>query len=927
MIYVADVLKDQISSVNGVGDVRLGGYLNPEMRVWVDNNKLNHYQLTSDDVINAIQTENVELPSGILETPTKDAIVRTLGQPENLQQFQDLRINARGGNPNYHPIPLKVVATVQEGMADVSRISYSNGQLAVGLGVVKQRGTNAVEVADAVKAKILQLKKDNALPAGMDLRVNFDSTQFIKNSVKDLERNLLLSALATALVCWIFLGSWTSTLNILLAIPTSIVGTFIILYLSGFTLNSFTLLGLSLAIGIVVDDAIMVLENIVRYQELGKNRVVAAVMGAREITFAAVATSLAIVAIFLPMAFMSGIIGKFFYQFGVTLVATVLLSLLEAITLTPMRCSQFVVVKERRSWFGHGVDASFRGAASAYRRGLSWALDHRWTVLLGALFLFIGSLGFFFGLNKEMVPSQDEGLFLVTLKTPPNSSIDFTNTKFQSAEQWLGSQPPIQNYYCAVGGFQGNQFNTGIIFVTMKPKGERGKNTATGREWTQADMIAAARKAFNAIPDTRAFVQDLSTGGFTASRGFPVEVGIQGPDWNTLTQLSEKMKAAAGQNPYLTDVDTDYVAGMPEVDIVPDRVKCAERGVSVQSISNAINAMIGGVQVNQYPRGQYQDYVEVRLLADQRLDADQLNHIYVRNNRGEVLPISQVAALKQTSSLQQINRMDRQRTITLYANVATGKSQTDALNAVQKLAKDILPAGYHLNLGEGSQTFKESMLSLIFALVLGVVTAYMVLASQFNSFVDPFSVLMALPFSLSGALLGLWIFHLSINIYSMIGVILLMGIVKKNSIMLVDFTNQRRKLQHMAVKDALLEAGPIRFRPILMTSLAVMAAGLPEAVLRGPGYEVQEPMAVVLIFGMFFSMLLTLFVVPCFYSLAAPLESRHAHEDLLSEALEEIEMDAEVASIKAREKAKGNGNGAKPNGPSKGAKRLKLRTA
>lgn len=898
MIYVSDSLKDQISSVSGVGDVRLGGYLDPNMRVWVDNRKLNNYQLTVNDVINTIQAENVELPSGFLETPTKDSLVRTKGEAGNAAEFGQLAINTRGGLPNYHPIRLKDVATLEEGLNDITRISYSNGQPGVGLGIVKQRGTNAVAVADAVKAKVAELNK--TLPPGMAIRLNFDSTQFIKNSVHELERNLVLSALATALVCWIFLGSWSSTLNILLAIPTSIVGTFIILYFSGFTLNTFTLLGLSLAVGIVVDDAIMVLENIVRHQEHGMHRVAAAVVGAREITFAALATSLAIVAIFLPVAFMSGIIGKFFFQFGVTLTGAVLLSLLEALTLTPMRCSQFVEVSERRSRLGRLVDASFHGAATIYSRGLAWSLRHRWIVLLTALAVFIGSLALTKVLRKEFVPSQDEGLFLVSMKTPVDSSIGYTDAKFKLAEAYFASNPAIKNYYVAVGGFQGSQFNQGIIFVTMKAKGQRGIDPTLHREPTQADMINESRKALNAIPDVQAFVQDISTGGFTASRGFPVEIGIQGPDWDTLAGLSEKLKAAAAKSGYLTDVDTDYQAGMPELDIIPNREESERRGVSVLSIAQTVNAMIGGQKVGQYPRGQHRDDVRVRLIPDQRMKASDLKQIYVRNNRGEVVSLASVASFKKVMALQQINHYDRQRTITLFANVAAGRSQTEAMAKVLALAAAILPPGYHTVLGEGSSTFNETGRDLIFALLLGVVAAYMVLASQFNSFVDPFSVLMALPFSLSGAFLGLWIFGLSLNIYSMIGLILLMGIVKKNSIMLVDFTNQIRSTERKPVDEALLKASPIRFRPILMTSMAVIAAALPEALTRGPGYETQEPMAVVLIFGMAASTLLTLFVVPCFYSLTAPLESRHAHEDLLAEALAELDGAAAKPLAKAK---------------------------
>jgi len=884
MIYVRDNLNTQFTSVSGVGDVRLGGYIDPNLRIWVNREALYRNQLTANDIVNAITNEHVELPSGLLESGATNSNVRTMGEANKVSEFENILINTRGGQPNYAPLKLKQVARIEEGMADVTRISRSGGLPAVGLGIIKQRGTNAVEVAKNVKQRMEEVRK--TLPPGYGLNIRVDSTKFIENSVHELDSNLILSALATALVCWIFLGSWTSTLNILLAIPTSIVGAFTILYFSGFTLNTFTLLGLSLAIGVVVDDAIMVLENIIRHQEMGKHRILAASDGAREVTFAAIATTMAIIAIFLPVAFISGIIGKYLFQFGVTLTATVLLSLLEALTLTPMRCSQFVTIGTRDKGLEKYVETLFHSASGFYHRLLEKALHHRWKVVLLALAFFCSSLYFVMILRKEFVPSQDMSMYMVTLRTAVNSSLDYTDGKYKEAEKLLLSRPEIEGYYSTVGGFQGGQLNTGSIFVNMKEKGKRGIDPDAKHELSQAESMAAVRKLLRTIPGLYVSLRDLSTGGFAVSKGFPIELGVRGQNWETLTESSEKLRAEMVQSPYLTDVDTDYQTGMPEVDVIPNREKATHRGVSVAAIAQAVDFLVGGEKIGQYPRGEHRDDIRIRLEPDQRSKAEQIKQIYVRNNRGELVSLAEVVDLTTKPTLQQITRVDRQRTISLYANVAKGKSQTDAMKEVQSLAKKTLPTGYFAVFTGSSSTFSDSFSDLWFALFLGILVAYMILASQFNSYIDPVSVLMALPFSASGAFVGLWLFGQSLNIYSFIGLILLMGIVKKNSIMLVDFTNQIRKRDKKPVEQALLEAAPIRFRPIMMTSFAVIAAAIPEAFSRGAGCETQIPMGVVVIFGVLVSTFLTLFVVPCFYSLVAPLESRHAHEDLLAEVLE-----------------------------------------
>jgi len=869
--YTNETLKDQFTIVPGVGDIRLGGYADPNLRVWLDAEKMQQMELTVEDVLNAINFQHADIPSGYIDAGPKEINVRVYGEAKTPEQFENIIIPTRvRGGPIWKSLRIGDVGTVEDGLADIRRISRSWGKTAIGLGIIKQRGTNAVTVADGVKRKMEELQKN--LPAGMHLSLVFDTTQFIKDSVNELKFNLILSIILTSLVCYLFLGSWSANVNVFLSIPFSIMGAFFILYFSGFTINTFTMLGLSLVIGIVVDDSIMVLENISRYQEQGLARKEAALTGAREITFAAIAASVAILAIFIPVIFMQGIVGKFFFQFGVTISVAVIFSLVEALTITPMRCSQFLTVGHT-SGLGRLMDRLMKWLSKSYRSTLKFILGRPKTVLIIAVLVFILSLGLSTILKKEFIPPQDQSRFLARITLPLGSSIEKTDNLFKEAEKFLMQRPEVLTYYSAVGSFSGGQVNQGFIFITMKPPKERP--LLNGHHETQAEFMQIARKQFSGIAGVdRATIQDLSLTGFTAQRGFPIEFTIRGPDWEKLGQFSQEIMKRMKASGVMVDVDTDYQLGMPELQVNPDRQKAAEHGVSVLSIADTINAMVGGVRNGKFTsRGKRYD-IRVRLAEADRSNTKDIQRMWVRNEFGEVVPLSAVVTTNENPSLFSITRKNRERAVSIYANPASGHSQQDALNAVLKIGKEVLPDDYRLVFSGGSQAFKDSFQSLIFALILGIFVAYMILGTQFNSFIHPFTVLLALPFSVTGAFLFLFLTHNSLNLYSMIGLILLMGIVKKNSILLVDFTNVRRK-QGAGVKEALLYACPIRLRPILMTSVAMIAAATPAALAIGPGSEVMVPMAVAVIGGVLFSTILTLFVVPCAYAVFSKLE-RHA---------------------------------------------------
>ena len=868
--YIDETLKDQFTIVPGVSQIRLGGYVDPNLRVWLDAEKMHQKQLTVEDVLDAINSGHVDLPAGYIDTGSKEINVRVYGEASTPEQFGKMVIpNRVREGPVWTKIRLEEIGRVEDGLADIRRISRVKGRTAIGLGIIKQRGTNAVAVADGVKRKMKEVQKD--LPSGMHLGVVFDTTQFIKDSVNELKRSLLLSILLTALVCYIFLGSWSANINVFLSIPFSLAGAFLVLYFMGFTLNTFTMLGLALVIGIVVDDAIMVLENISRYQEQGKPRVEAALIGAREITFAALATSVAILAIFVPVVFMEGIIGRFFFQFGITISVAVMFSLLEALSITPMRCSQFLTVGHTTR-LGKEMDKIMKWTAERYRSILVVLLERPWTVLIVATVVFISSLALTKVLKNEFIPPQDQSRFLARITLPLGSSIEKTDAVFKEAEKILMQRPELETYFSAVGSFTGGQVNTGFLYVTMKELKKRP--VVNGHRATQQEFMKTVRKICSDIPGVdRVAIQDLSLTGFTAQRGFPVEFTVRGPDWDKLGTFSMDIMSRMKKTGVMTDVDTDYLVGMPELQVYPDREKAADQGVSIYSIANTINAMVGGIRNGKFTSHGKRYDVRVRTTEADRSKTTDIDKIWVRNQVGEVVPLSAAVTTEVKPTLFSITRKNRERAISLYANPASGHSQQEALDEVSKIAKQVLPEGYRIVFSGGSQAFKDSFKSLIFALILGIFVAYMILGTQFDSFVHPFTVLLALPFSVSGAFLFLFLNHNTLNLYSLIGLILLMGIVKKNSILLVDFTNERRR-DGMPVREALLDACPVRLRPILMTSIAIIAAAIPEALSRGSGSETMVPMAVSVIGGVSLSTVLTLFVVPCAYEIFSKFEKQ-----------------------------------------------------
>ncbi len=877
MKYTQEYLKDQMTTVNGVGDVTLGGFSDPVLRVQVQPEKLKKYNITILDVIDAIKNEHAELPGGQVDNSKLVYNVRIKGEANTLADFKRIIISKRAGQSVADPgqrVRLTDVARVELDLADSKQISRFNGDIAVGMGIKKQRGTNAVAVARAVKSRMADIQKN--LPPGYEFKVNFDSTLFIERSISELNKHLMLAVLLTAFVCWIFLGSFSATFNVLLSIPTSILGTFIALYFLGFTLNTFTLLGLTLAIGIIVDDAIMVLENIFRYKESGKNQIESAIIGAREITFAALAATAAVIAIFLPVIFMKGIIGKFFLQFGITISFAVFLSLIESLTITPMRCANFVTHGERTTKIGLWFDRMFVQFQSFYNRKLNWCLNHKILTVSVSIVFMVASFALVKLIPKEFTPAQESGLLMARLQMKTGTAFFETNEKAELAEKWLMKNPNVLQVFSSIGGGFGGgaDANTAMMFVSLKPKKQRPDSQEAFSKQAREEIkkIIGGGKISLQDPTARAF------GG--GGRGFPIEFALNGPVWADLSDQADQMMEAMKKSGLMTDVDSNMLLGLPEIQIIPNREKSASSGISISTVAQTVNAMISGIVAGQYADGgkRYDIRVDLEKSVDQ---TKSLENISVSNIKGNFLPLSSIVDFEKQKTLQQINRSNRQRSISIYANLEKGVTAEKARAFVEEKRKEILKPKYILENSGSSQSQREAFSGLITALVLGLIVAYMILAAQFNSFLDPVTILMALPYSISGAFMGLLLTGQTLNIYSMIGVLLLMGIVKKNSILLVEFANQIRDQKNITAFEAMTSAGSVRLRPILMTSFATIAGAIPSALARGEGSELTRSMAITLISGVFVSTFLTLFVIPAIYVLFEKFKSRQKNEQMV----------------------------------------------
>lgn len=869
--FVEDVVLDQFRFIPEIGEVSIGGFSVRNLRVWPNMAELRKRDLTVTDLVDAVTTQHVDTAAGQFSDGLTERRVRWLGEAASPEEVEKIRILRRSGSV-IHDAVIRVgdVANVEDGLSDIRRMARVNGKDAISISIRKMRGANEVSVAKAVSDKVAKLKEE-LNSKGYDIRVNVDFTRPTEAVVKTAYEKLFVAGTITILVCFFFLGSIQAAVNILFSIPTSIVGTFIILYFAGFTLNLFSLLALTLAISIVVDDAIMLLENIVRHFRMGKSAAQAAYDGSIEILPAAVAATLAVVAVFLPVIFMDGITGKFFFQFGVTMSAAVLLSLVEAVTITPMRAAAFLSTSKGVSKLERWLDEAFDRFNEAYRNLLRFTIKWSKTVVFISTALFLVSLMVFQKLNKEFVPSQDQDLLFITGQTKPGSSLEFTLAQAKAAEEIIRQDPAVEGFFVSVGaGGPNAEVNQMSLPTYLKSRETRGE--------THLQVMDRLRSKLREIKGARFTVRDLSARGLTSGRQFPVSFNMSGPNLMTLSDKAKELIDRLNKEGLTQDLDTDFKLGFPELLIRPDREKMAAYSVSIDAVARTLNATVAGTRISRFTGDGRRYDVRIKMRDEQVKSIADISKIMVRNQFGNQVPLSNLVKFEETTTYQAINRLNRQRSIGIYGNLTTGQSQQAVLSRAQAIAREILPTGYTFSLEGASAGLTESFKSLFTALILGIVVAYMILATQFNSFVHPIAVLIALPFSITGAFLILWGFDVSLNLFSFIGIIVLMGIAKKNSILLVEFTNHVRSAGETDVRKALLEACPVRLRPILMTSVATVAAAIPLAMGNSIGQETRTPMGLTIIGGTIVSTIFTLFVVPSLYLMLSRLERNKPHE-------------------------------------------------
>jgi multidrug efflux pump len=854
---IADrVLKERIQRLAGVGSVFLGGERRYAMRVWLDPMRLAAHDLTPQDIEDAIRRENAEIPGGRVEGTGREFAVRTQGDLTTPEEFGAIIVSERDG----HKVRLNDVAMVEVGAQDERTVARYNAQPAVGLGIVKQSKASTLDVANAVRGALKDLRA--ALPTGMRLDVAYDSSTFINDSIRQVGETLLIAMCLVILVVIVFMKNLRATFIPTLAIPVSIIGTFAVIYFLGFTINILTLLALVLAIGLVVDDAIVVLENIFRHMEMGKSRMQAAFDGSKEIGFAILATTIALVAVFVPVAFLTGDVGRLFREFGYTVAIAVAISGFVALTMTPMFSSRILkpIHGTSKSWASRSFDSFFAGLNRTYERTLRFALRHRLAMISIALLMVVVSAGLFKFMRRELVPTEDRGVAFGVVIAPEGSTLAYTDRYMREAENRLMSLPEHEALFSAVGlGFEGpGRVTDGFMFLGLKPRNERKKS--------QQQIVQELFPQMISIPGVLAFVinpPSLSARFSTT----PVEYVLEAESYEQLNQAAGIMMAQARQLGYLVNVDTDLKLNKPQLDIAIDRDRASELGVSVSDIGSTLEALLGGRKAGEFKRGTKQYDVILQVKAEGRATPDVINDVFVRGSGG-LVQLANVVNVKETVGPKELNHYQRRRSATITANLLPFVSLGQALNDMDRIAANSLPRTIKHEYSGQSQEYKESSTSLYFFFVLALVFIFLVLAAQFESYIHPFTILLSVPLAVFGALVSLFVFGQSLNIYSQIGLIMLIGLVTKNSILIVEFSNQLRA-RGRDVTTAVVEASVIRLRPILMTSFATVFGILPIAIGFGAGSESRRPLGIAVVGGMLFSTFLTLVLVPVVYSLLA----------------------------------------------------------
>jgi multidrug efflux pump len=853
-------VADRLKTLPGVASVIIGGERRYAMRLWVDRDRLAAYGLTPADVENGLRRQNVEIPSGRIESSQREFTVLTEADLRTPAQFDDMIVTESRG----YPVRLRDVGRAVLGALDERSVLRVNGNPAVGLGIVKQSTANTLSVANAAKAELARLQ--GVLPEGMTLQVAFDSSVFIDRSIDGVYRTMIEAVLLVMLMIFVFLRSLRVTLIPFVTIPVALIGAFFFLFLMGFSVNVLTLLGLVLAIGLVVDDAIVVLENCHRHLEMGKSPRQASIDGSKEIAFAVVAMSLTLAAVFAPLGFMTGNTGRLFTEFALTVAAAVAVSGLVALTLTPMMCSKILRAHElERETHGRlylAMERFFTGLNAAYRRSLGVVLKYWWAVALGFALVLACAALLYRSLKSELSPLEDRGYFLSLIIAPEGASLDYTDGYMRQVESLFSKVPEIKSYFTVVapGLERPNPVNFGIAFSQLVPWEERTRNT-------QQITAELGPKMFGGMPGVLAFPVNPPSLG-QSFRNPPVQFVVQAGSYEALERMTDALLAKARQSRAIANPDTDLRLNKPHLAVDIDREKAASMGIDVEIIGRTLETLLGGRQVTRFKQEGKQYDVIIQLEAKDRNTPADLTSIFVRARDGRLVQLSNLVKVRETVGPKELNHFNRLRAAIFTANVAPGYTLGEALQFIEGAAKEVLDASAHTELDGPSREFRDSGAALLFTFVLALAFIYLVLSAQFESFVAPFVIMLTVPLAMTGALAALKLTGGTLNVYSQIGLVMLIGLITKHGILIVEFANQlRAKGMHAA--EAVTEAATLRLRPILMTTGAMVLGALPLALAKGAGAEARQPIGWVIVGGLLLGTVFTLFVIPTAYVLLA----------------------------------------------------------
>ena len=847
-------IETRLERLPGVSNIMISGERRYSMRIWIDNRRLGSRDLSITEVVAALQRENVDLPSGRVEGSDTEFTVRSLGELKTPEEFGDLLIANVGGSP----VRLRDVAVVEAGAEDTRKHVHFNGSSGIGIGVVKQSKANTVAVAEAVRKELKSIQAE--LEPGLHFEVAIDSSRFIKESIRDVQSTIAQAAILVIFVIYVFLRSIRATIVPAVAIPVSIIGSFAVLYFMGYSINTLTLMGVTLAIGLVVDDAIVVLENVTRWVEAGVPPMEAARRGMDEIAFAVISATISAVAVFVPLAFMMDMTGQLFREFAVTVASALVISGFVALTMSPMLCARFVKPKGEQGAVKRVLEKAIDALTQGYGSALSWVLNRRLatrlTVLLGIAWVALGAF-LYVEADQELLPKSDRSFLILFSRAPEGATVDYMKRYQAEMEEIAALRPETKEVFSviALGIGTPGVVNEGMILTELVPPDER--------DLTQAELVELLRPELERIAGVEAFAREPSPlRGFSSS---PVEIVVQGPDIFELARMADEIKAEAAQTGLYEGLYSDVYLNKPQLDVSIDRERANDLGMSTRDIAATLQILLGGLAVSNF-KVDGETYDVIVQLADQdRVDPSILLELFVRGDAG-LIPLMAVVDAEFATAPRALPHYDRNRAVKIGASLAAGASQGEALETMMAIARSRLPeSGEYRSLWSGeSEQFFESDNALIFAYGMAILIVFLVLAAQFESFIYPLVILVAVLLSFSGALLALKIAGVSLNLFSKIGIVMLVGLVTKNSILIVEFANQLRARGY-SLFESTLEASRTRFRPILMTALATMVGILPIAIGSGAGGSMRQGLGVTVFGGVLFSTALTFFVVPATY--------------------------------------------------------------